>query len=118
MDELEADFHQYYNLDIAGIDRDKAARLMFQLPETSRVKLKVQPANTWGWSEMLLNKISYQLDLLAWQNTEDAANHRTDSAPTMYIPPFLEATHTNAMDPEQEAHTTDEIADILRQPRA
>lgn len=90
---------------------------MFQLPETSRVKLKVQPANTWGWSEMLLNKVTYLLELLAWQNTEDAANRRTETAPKMFMPPFLEATPTNAMDPEQETHTTDEIADILSRPR-
>lgn len=90
---------------------------MFQLPEQSRVKTKVQPANTWGWSEMLLNKIAYLLELLAWQNTEDAANRRSESAPKMYLPPFMDATPTNAMDPEQEAHTTDEIAEILRRPR-
>lgn len=91
---------------------------MFQLPENSRVKLKLQPANTWGWSEMLLNKAAYLLELIAWQNTDDAAKGRSESAPKMYTPPFLSGVIGQTLDPEQETHTTDEIASILNRKRA
>lgn len=100
-----------------GVLPSRAARLLFQLPNESRVKREVEPANHWGWSEMLLNKITHILEVLAWQNTQDAADGRTATAPVLYTPPFLKAMTKLALDPDQELHTTDEIKDILARPR-
>lgn len=78
----------------------------------------LQPANHWGWNEMLLNKIAYLAEVLAWQNTEDAHQGRQDTAPKMYTPPFIEgALSARALDPNQVTRSTDEIRDILSRPR-
>lgn len=90
---------------------------MFQLPEQSRTKLRVQPANTWDWTEILLNKATYLLELLAWQNTEDAANNRTEKAPTLYQPPFYNELPKQSLNPDQEVMDLDELKAFLARPR-
>lgn len=90
---------------------------MFQLPEQSRTKLVVQPANTWDWNEILLNKAVYLLELLAWQNTEDAANNRTEKAPELYTPPFYNELPKRALNPDQEVMDLDDLKAFLERPR-
>lgn len=88
-DEIEADFQQYYNLDVAQVPAPRAARLMFQLPRTGRVFTKLDPTNHWGWLEVLLNKLNYSVEILAWQNTKDAQKKPPRNAPKLYVPEFM-----------------------------
>jgi len=97
----------------------RAARLLFQLPRQSRVYCAIQPGNQWGWPEVLLNKISYGLDILAWQNTKDAQKKRPSKAPKMFIPDFLpSAEQTKAINRDSMAQDVDHIKAILAKPRS
>jgi hypothetical protein len=91
---------------------------MFQLPVSGRLFRKLQPGNNWGWPEILLNKATYLLEVLAWQNTKDAQKGRTHTAPKMYTPDFLKNAEANkGLNPDQELHTVDEVKNILAMPR-
>lgn len=89
-DQLEADFQQYYNLDVEQVPAPRAARLMFQLPRTGRVFTILDPTNHWGWLEVLLNKLNYNVEILAWQNTKDAQKKPPKNAPKLYVPEFMQ----------------------------
>lgn len=94
----------------------RAARLLFQLPPDCRVYSALYPANKWGWSEVLLNKANYMLEVLAWQNANEGVkkSKQTDK-PKLYIPEFMR-DKSNLK--EVEIHDTSEIRNILSQPRA
>lgn len=114
-DALEADFQQYYNLDVAYVKPARAARLLFQLPNTSRVFLAIEPSNQWGWSEVLLNKIEYALQVLQWQNTnEGVKKSKQTERPTPFKPDFIKE---KASDSDIERNDTDAIRAILDKPR-
>lgn len=74
-DELEADFLQFYGIDIyelgKGLAPTKAARLAVQLPLDSRCTKAICPELQWGQQEYLLAAIEYDLRLLVWMNSED-----------------------------------------------
>lgn len=114
-DQLEADFQQYYHLDIATVPRARAARLLFQLPAESRVFRSIRPELNWGWQETLLNKIWYDMELLVWSKTEDATKKHPQYKPLPFVPSFLKLNAKDAK--EYEAHDLDEIKDILTKPR-
>jgi len=117
-DELEADFQQYYHLDVAILDPAKAARLLFQLPRECRTYAKLAPASQWGWSEIMANKMVYLLETLVWMKTKDATKKPPQNRPKPFIPDFMAQPKTET-DPNEaiEAHTTDDIKDILSRPR-
>lgn len=98
------------------MDFKRAARLLSQLPEDSRVAKKIHPENEWGWKEVLLNRVVHELKVLQWQKTEDATKRNPSNYPELWLPDFIkDAT------PEQEndvaVHDIDEIKDILSRPR-
>lgn len=113
-DELEADFQQYYNLDIADVKPARAARLFTQLPSNARVFVALKPANQWGWAEVLLNKIDYILEILAWQNANEGkkVSQQTEK-PTIYIPEFMK-DHT---DDDTAVQDVDAVKSLLSKPR-
>jgi len=114
-DQLEADFQQFYNLDIAEVPRARAARLLAQLPSESRVFRTMRPELNWGWQETLLNKMWYDLELLVWSKTEDATKKHPRYKPMPYVPDFLKLNAKESR--EYEAHDLDDIKSILTKPR-
>jgi hypothetical protein len=114
-DELEADFQQYYNLDVRTVMPARAARLMFQLPRSCRVFVALAPSNQWGWSEMLLNKANYALEVLAWQNAnEGKKQHEQTEKPVPFEPDFMK---TKTTDPELASYDIEEMKELLARPR-
>lgn len=117
-DELEADFQQYYNLDISQVPRARAARLLYQLPQNCRTFCKIEPANQWGWREILLNKANYTLELLAWQNTQDATKKPPRNIPKPFIPDFMRnVDKTRTMSKDSVALDVDDMREFLSRPR-
>lgn len=91
--------------------------MLFQLPRASRLFTVLQPANQWGWSEALINKSNYLLEILAWQNANQGVKKSKQTAkPELFIPEFMRGSIGKETDIEK--HTTDEIRDILSMPRA
>lgn len=91
---------------------------MFQLPPKSRTITKLEPAAQWGWNEILANKANYLLEILAWQNTEDAGKKNPRRKPEPFVPDFIQrATKEVKKKNKPTAKDIDEIKDILAQPR-
>lgn len=117
-DLVEADFQQYYTLDIARVPSARAARLLFQLPNDSRVVRQIHPINNWDWTHLLLNRIGYWVEILAWQKTKDGQKKTPQNQPKPYKPPFmLSAAERDAMNAENESHSLDDIKAILGRSR-
>lgn len=86
-DELEADFQQYYGLDLRGMGHDysvaHAAVLAAQLPPHSRVAIKLNPDAAWSDERMLLEMIDYHVRYFMWMfSTDGAKNMRAPELPT------------------------------------
>ncbi len=66
-DKLEADFQQYYNLNIEEEiqkDADRVSRLLEQLPQSSRTFVAISPAADWTWDKETQSRILAKLDYI------------------------------------------------------
>ena len=88
-----------------------------QLPKESRTKLKLTPANEWGWNEVLLNQASYFLQVLAWQNTDDAHSKHPLHAPELWLPDFMPKPKKEKHS-EEAAMDLDDLKAFLSKPRS
>lgn len=80
--------------------------------------IALQPANNWGWSEVLLNKASYLMEVLAWQNTKDAQKRAPRRAPKPFVPDFMKnVEETRAINRDSVLQDVDSIKAILKKPR-
>lgn len=114
-DELEADFQQYYGLNVAFVKPARAARLMYQLPKACRLFVAINPAVQWGWREVLANRANHLLDTLIWQNSnEGVKKHKQTPQPSIFTPEFMKGILDS---PETEKHTVDDIRNILAKRR-
>ena len=94
------------------ISQIRASRLLFQLPARSRFMRLLNPANEWGWQEVLLSNIDHGLKVLAWQNTEDGQKGRKSTAPKPFIPTFMKKASDN-----QQAMDIDDLKSFLNRKR-
>lgn len=89
----------------------RAARLLFQLPQGSRVYRRIEPGNAWGWQEVLLNKIEYAAQVLAWQNANMGKKKSEQSEkPELFRPPFMVK---QPKDPEMVVADIEDIRHML-----
>lgn len=113
--ELRADFQQFYTLDIDRMGKDykivHAAELAVMLPQDSRVMVRIDPANAWGWTEHLLADAVNRLRWLQWAKTPDGAKNRNHPRPIE--PPRLVAKET----PSNPVYGVGEYAQRLSLPR-
>lgn len=100
----------------------RAARLLFQLPNSCRVYTKIKPASQWGWSEVLANRTNYLLEILAWQNAtphkkSKQAAHKANK-PKPFVPDFMKQdVSQEGINEGSEALTVDDVDSILNMPR-
>lgn len=87
------------------------------MPDESRLKRKLSPANEWSWNEILLNKIEYCLRILAWQNSKDAQEKNPKHYPDLFLPSFIPKPEKPKHNPEEEAMSIDELKEFLSRPR-
>jgi len=92
-DELEADFQQYYNINLADAiindDFSRLARLAIQLPHNSRYIMKIDPTLAWGWSDLFAMIQAHSLRQLVWTKTKDATKKTPKNAPEMIGPQYI-----------------------------
>ena len=62
---IEADFQQYYNLDVGCIKFQRYARLLVNLPAESRFVQKYSPFKDWNWDKEVQSRILQMLDLIS-----------------------------------------------------
>lgn len=91
---------------------------MFQLPRSCRTFTVLAPAVQWGWGEILTNKMVYLLEILVWQKSKDAQKKMPRHKPKPFVPTFMpQVSEPGEIGNGAEAHTTDDIRDILSKPR-
>ena len=62
---IEADFQQYYNLDIASLKFRRYARLLVNLPIESRFVQKYLPSKDWDWDKEVQSRILQMLAIIS-----------------------------------------------------
>lgn len=62
---IEADFQQYYNIDVATLGFCRYARLLVNLPMESRFIQKYSPFKDWDWDKEVQSRILQMLDLIS-----------------------------------------------------
>lgn len=62
---IEADFQQYYSLDIATLKFRRYARLLINLPIESRFVQKYLPSKDWDWDKEVQSRILQMLDIIS-----------------------------------------------------
>lgn len=62
---VEADFQQYYNLDVSTLGFQRYARLLINLPLESRFVQKYSPFKDWNWDKEVQSRILQMLDLIS-----------------------------------------------------
>lgn len=79
----------------------------------------MQPANEWGWREVLLNNIQYSLEVLIWQNSNEGVKKAKQTPqPKPFLPPFMRDLQAErALNKDTVKHTVDDIKEILARPR-
>ena len=78
----------------------------------------IQPSNTWGWKEILLNKANYLLEVIIWQNSnEGVKKSKRTRKPEPFMPDFMKPKEKNPINNESVAQDTETIKDLLAQPR-
>ena len=66
----------------------------------------------------MLNKIAYSLDILAWQNTQDATKKPPRNMPKPFIPDFMRnVDKTRAINKDTVALDVDDMRAFLSRPR-
>lgn len=61
---IEADFQQYYNLDVSRLGFRRYARLLLQLPQESRTVHKYSPFKDWNWDREIQSQILHAVNTL------------------------------------------------------
>lgn len=67
---------------------------------------------------MLLNKLNYNVEILAWQNTKDATRKPPKNAPKLYVPEFMQdILGARAMTKDATPKTVKDMKAYLARPR-
>lgn len=61
---IEADFQQFYNLDVSKLGFQRYARLLINLPAESRFVRDKSPFVDWNWDKEIQSQILHSLDIL------------------------------------------------------
>jgi len=61
---IEADFQQFYNLDVSTLGFRRYARLLVNLPEDSRMVKKYSPFKDWNWDKEMQSQILRAVDTM------------------------------------------------------
>lgn len=65
-----------------------------------------------------MNKVAYSLDILAWQNTQDAAKKPPRNMPKPFMPDFMRnVDKTRAINKDTVALDVDDMRAFLSRPR-
>lgn len=109
-DLVEADFQQYYQLDVTKLPFRKYARLFANLPVESRVIKKLAPTANWTWRDETLSRILRELEILnaAFFNANRSKGTKPEKAGEQFQPEDVKKAK-EAYKLEQENKEKDEV---------
>lgn len=88
---IEADFQQYYNLDISTLKFRRYARLLANLPSESRFVQKYSPFKDWNWDKEVQSQILHSIDTIAtlYVNANRKKGTKPAKAPELVQPDYV-----------------------------
>ena len=110
---IEADFQQFYHLDLAEVKFRRFARLLVNLPPESRMVQKYSAFKDWNWDKEVQAQILHGIDVLT---TMFANSHRKKGtaplkAPKLAQPKYVEDAKKELADKPKV--TEEEKEDII-----
>ena len=84
---IEADFQQYYNLNVSQLGFRRYARLLANLPLESRFVQKYSPFKDWNWDKEVQVQILHAIDVFA---TMYANSHRKKGSSVIKPPELIQ----------------------------
>ena len=108
---IEADFQQFYHLDVSNLGFQRYARLLVNLPVESRFVCKYSPFKDWNWDREIQSQILHAVDTIA---TMYANAHKKKGAATIKTPPlpqpdYVEKAKKQAKRAKREESKLDQI---------
>ncbi len=103
---IEADFQQYYNLDLSALGFRRYARLLLQLPMQARFMQKYSPFKDWNWDREVQAQILHSIDTLA---TMYANSHRKKGAVALKAPPLIQPDYVEKAKKEAKGKKKEDL---------
>lgn len=114
---IEADFQQYYNLDVATLKFQRFARLLVNLPTESRFIQKFSPFKDWTWDKEIQSQILHTLDTMVtmYSNAHRKKGHAPIKTPPQVQPDYVEQAKKDAKKQKKEDLQVDQadLAEIF-----
>ena len=102
---IEADFQQFYSIDVSTLGFRRYARLLINLPPESRFIQKISPFKDWTWDKEMQSQILHTLDTLVIQY---ANAHRKKGSPAIKIPPQIQPDYVSQAKKEVKKNKRDD----------
>ena len=116
---IEADFQQYYNLDVSRLlygDFRRCLRLMGNLPPTARLMTKISPFKQWQWDDEVKSQILHTLDMISCQisNMGKKKGAKPNKPRKQLQPDYVEKAKKEISKKQKEANSNyaQELADF------
>lgn len=102
---IEADFQQYYNLDVSEISFSRYARLLSQLPIESRYIQKYNSLKDWNWDKEIQSQILAKLDAVycAFLNANRKKGKKPIKPQEQMMPEYVKKAKVDYLKRKQEA---------------
>lgn len=114
---VEADFQQFYNLDISQLGFRRYARLLINLPMESRFMQKQSPFKDWNWDKEMQSQILHALDMLAamYANSHRKKGAKPIKPPELVQPDYVIKAKKQAKEDKKVDNQEDQkdLADIF-----
>ena len=107
---IEADFQQYYNLDIASLKFRRYARLLVNLPIESRFVQKYLPSKDWDWDKEVQSRILQTLDIISCHlaNMHRKKGTKAIKPSEQFQPDYVKEAKNMAKENKRETAKTDQ----------
>lgn len=114
---VEADFQQFYHLDVSSLGFRRYARLLVNLPAESRMVQKWSAFKDWSWDKEVQSQILRMLDLISCNmvNMNRKKGTRPLKVGEQFQPDYVKQAKKDAKKQKREesAVTQEELADIF-----
>ena len=107
---VEADFQQYYNLDVSTLKFQRFARLLTNLPAESRIAQKYSPFRDWTWDKEMQSQILHAIDTMVtiYSNAHRKKGRAPIKMPVQVQPDYVEKAKKEANVKKKENSRADQ----------
>jgi len=114
---IEADFQQFYTLDVTTIGFRRYARLLVNLPPESRFVQKCSPFKDWSWDKEVQTQILHAIDMFSamYANAHRKKGSQPIKAPEVVQPDYVIEAKKKAKEAKREQNGVEqkELAELF-----